>query len=68
MNDLWISGKGEANELGGILEGTLRMKESAYDNTFTSSPITFAKPPWTRDLAKLSKRSEALIKAVKSRR
>jgi hypothetical protein len=68
MNELWISGKGDASEKGGIFEGTLRMKDSVYDDDFTTSPITFAKPPWTRDLTTQSKKSEALIKAVKSRR
>jgi hypothetical protein len=68
LNELWITGKGEANEDGGIFEGTLRMKESPYDDNFTSRPITFAKPPWTRALTEQSKESEALIKAVKSHR
>jgi hypothetical protein len=68
MNELWISGKGDAGEKGGIFEGTLRMKDSVYDDDFTTSPIAFAKPPWTRDLTTQSKKSEALIKAAKSRR
>ena len=67
MNELWISGKGNANEDRGVFEGTLRMKVSAYDDDFTSFPITFAKEPWIRDLEELSKQAEALLEATKSR-
>ena len=67
LNELWISGKGVADERWGTFEGTLRMKDSRYDEHFTSFSVSFTKPPWTRDLAPLSRESEKLIREVKSR-
>ncbi len=68
-NDLVISASGTAYGDFGTFEGTLRMYDSYFRGgrpELTTVPVSFTKPPWTRDLTGWSKNSEALLHKVKS--
>ena len=64
LNYIVITGKGQASERFGGIEASVAMRYRSIDK-MESTPMTFVKPPWTRDLTPSSKKSESLIKRAK---
>jgi len=64
MNDLEISGKGNAVEVWGTIQAAVKMRYRALDPVESTS-VLFWKPAWLQQAAKDAKTCETLIQQIK---
>ena len=65
LNDLVITGKGTAGDVGGTFEGSLKMRYRKIDD-IESTPVAFCKPPWAGNVTEWSNRAKRLLEDAKS--
>jgi hypothetical protein len=65
LNDLVITGKGTAADVGGTFEGTLKMRYRKFDD-IEATPVAFCKPPWAENVTEWSNRAKRLLEDAKS--
>jgi len=65
LNDLVITGKGTAREVGSTFEGVLKMRFRRIDD-IESTRVAFCKPPWAKNVADWAKKAEWLLENAKS--
>jgi hypothetical protein len=65
LNDLLITGKGTAGDVGGTFEGLLKMRYRKLDDV-ESTPVAFCKPPWGENATEWSNKAKQLLENAKS--